>query len=74
MNKELKSAAKLGNRPKVTRLKETISSLEAEENNYAEKKKYHEKELHILQKRCKEVDKEIYASGIQQLPTIEERG
>jgi len=69
MSKELKSAAKLGNR-----LKKTISSLEAEENNYAEKKKYHERELNILQERCKQVEKEIYASGVTQLPAIEERG
>ena len=74
MNKELKSAAKLGNKPKVTRLKETISSLEEEGNNYTEKKDYHEKELNALQERCKQVDKKIYARGITQLPSTEERG
>ena len=74
MNKELKSAAKLGNKPKVTRLKDTISLLEAEGNSYTDKKKSHEKELNALQERCKQLDKKIFASGITQLPFIEERG
>lgn len=68
------SAAKLGNRSKVTRLKETISSMQAEEESYAEKKKYHERELDILQERCREIDKKIHSSGVPQLPTTEERG
>lgn len=58
----------------MTRLKETISSLEAEENSYKDKKTGHEKELNALQERCKLVDKKIYAVGITRLPTVEERG
>lgn len=74
MNKELKNAAKLGNKSKVTRLKETISSLEAEVNSYTEKKEHHNRELHTLQERCEQLDRKIYVSGITQLPSIEERG
>ena len=74
MNKDLRSAAKSSNKSKVTRLKESISALHAEENSYAEKQEQHERELSILQERCRQVDKEIYASGITQLPTAEERG
>lgn len=74
MNKELRSAAKSGNKSKVTRLKESISSLQAEENSYAEKQEQHDRELSVLQGRCKQVDQEIYASGVTQLPTAEERG
>ena len=74
MNKDLRTAARLGNKPKVTRLKENISLLEAEENSYTEKRNSHEKELYALQERCKQVDKKIYACGITQLPTIDERG
>lgn len=48
--------------------------MEAEENSYAEKKDYHEKELNNLQERCEQLDKKIHASGIPRLPTVEERG
>ena len=68
------SAAKLRNRPKVTRLKETLGLMEAERKTYEEKKEQHEKELNILMERCKEVDKKLHNSGIPQLLTIEERG
>ena len=68
------SVARLGNKPKVTRLKETITLLQAKEDKYAKKKKYYERELDIVQRRCREVDKKIHSSGVPQLPTTEERG
>ena len=68
------SAAEQGNKPKVTRLKEILGLMQAEEKTYEEKKEQHEKGLNNLTKRCKEVDKKIHNSGIPQLPTIEERG
>ena len=74
MNKDMMSAAKRGNKSKVTRLKETIGLLQAEEDSYTEKKKCHERELNILQERCREVDTKIHKSGVPQLPTTEERG
>lgn len=74
MNKELKRAAKVGNKSKVVRLKETLGIFEAEESNYAEKRDCHERELNILQERCKQIDQKINASGITQLPSIKERG
>ena len=70
----MKNAAKSGNKPKVIRLKEAISSLEEEENSYEEKKKHNEKELNVLQERCKQIDRKIYETGITQLPSIDERG
>ena len=69
----MKSAAKAGNRHKVARLKEAISSLEGEEKSFEDKREAHDRELDTLQTKCKEVDKKIYASGITQLPTIDER-
>ena len=68
------SAAKLGNKPKVMRLKETLDLMQAEGKTYEEKKEQHEKELNNLTERFKQVDKKIHNSGISQLPTIEERG
>ena len=73
MNKELKSAVKSGNKHKVARLKEAISSLEGEEKFYEDKRGRHDRELDTLQKKHKEVDKKIYATGITQLPAIDER-
>ena len=70
----MRTAAKSGNKNKVTRIKENINLLEAEENSYTGKMNSHEKELNALQERYKQVDKKIYATGIKQLPTIEERG
>ena len=70
----MKNAAKVGNRHKVARLKEAINSLEGEEKSYEDKRGWHDSELDTLQEKCKEVDKKIYASGITQLPTIDERG
>ena len=68
------SAAKLGNISKVMRLKDSISLLQTEEDGYTKEQKYHERELDILQERCREVDKKIRSSGIPQLITTEERG
>ena len=76
MKKDLRNAAKSGNKSKVERLRDTINSLEAEENSYAERKDRHERELDTLQERCAQVDRKIFASnsGITHLPTIEDRG
>ena len=58
----------------MARLKEAIASFEGEENSYEGKKKHHEKEINILQERCKKVDRKLNETGITQLPTIDERG
>ena len=69
----MKSAAKSGHKHKVARLRETISSLKEEEKSYEDKRRHHDRELDTLQKKYKEVDKIIYASGIIQLSAIDER-
>ena len=51
----------LGNKPKVTRLKEYISFLKAEENAYIEAIDHHEKEINTLKERCKQVERKIHA-------------
>ena len=68
------TAAKLGNKPKVMRLKETLGLMQAEGKTYEEKKEQHEKELNNLIERCKQVNKKIHNSGTPRLSTIEERG
>jgi len=47
--------------------------MEAEKTNFAEKQKYHRKELEQLQKRCEEVDKQLHAGGVSQLQTVKQR-
>ena len=74
LNKDLKIAARLGQRSRVIWLKESIHLLEEEEIYYLEKKEHHEKELNSLQERCKQCDRKIYASRTTNLPTIEDRG
>ena len=70
----MKSAARSGNKHKVARLKEAISSLEGEEKSFEDKRGGHDRELKTLQQKCTEVDEKIYASGITKLPSIDERG
>ena len=74
VNKDLMSAAKLGNRAKEMSLKEIFGLLQAEGKTYEEKKEQHEKEFSILMERCREADKKIHNSEVTQLPTTEERG
>ncbi|XP_065910412.1 myosin heavy chain, striated muscle-like [Dysidea avara] len=73
MEKDLRTAAKTNNSSRVKRLKESLNSMEGEKVQFSERKALHMKELEVLQKRREQVDKELHAGGITQLPTIQQR-
>ena len=72
VQKDLQNAARTNNRSRVTRLKENLTSMEADKIQFTEKQEHHSKELDTLQKRCEQIDKQLHAGGVAQLPTVEE--
>jgi len=72
VQKDLQNAARTNNRARVTRLKENLAAMEAEKIQFTEKQEHHSKELEALQKRRDQIDKQLHAGGVAQLPTVEE--
>ncbi|XP_065912629.1 interaptin-like [Dysidea avara] len=70
---EKKIAARYDNPYKVKRLKEDLISIEREKIHFTERQAKHRKDLEELQKKHEQVDKQLHAGGITQLPTVKQR-